>query len=94
MSLVTITGPASIAITATSGILALAVLGYVGSARTGSPLLAAAAVVLLTLAGILGVLYVVSRHQGTRAVKPAGGKAMDAFSYANGRRLKAGDVLG
>ncbi len=29
-----------------------------------------------------------------RSVKPAGGKAMDAFSYANGRRLKAGDVLG
>ena len=29
-----------------------------------------------------------------RAVKPSGGKAMDALSYANGRRLKAGDVLG
>ncbi len=28
-----------------------------------------------------------------RSVKPSGGTAMDAFSYANGRRLKAGDVL-
>ncbi len=29
-----------------------------------------------------------------RSVKPSGGKAMDAFSYANGRRIKIGDVLG
>ncbi len=29
-----------------------------------------------------------------RSVRPAGGKTMDALSYANGRRIKAGDVLG
>jgi methionyl-tRNA formyltransferase len=29
-----------------------------------------------------------------RSVRPSGGKAMDAFSYANGRRIKAGDILG
>jgi methionyl-tRNA formyltransferase len=29
-----------------------------------------------------------------RSVRPSGGKAMDAFSYANGRRIKIGDVLG
>ncbi len=29
-----------------------------------------------------------------RLVRPSGGKAMDAFSYANGRRIKAGELLG